>query len=116
MDREYKLKCAKSELWNYVHTVASHLPEKLNESQQEKAESLFKGLFYFGTKEDEEFNTIINNYIERNKLSIKSREDAMLYMCHLHNEINKKEGKELFLCTKENLFKRWGGDNNGPKL
>ena len=31
MERDYKLKCAKSELWNYVHTVASHLPDELDE-------------------------------------------------------------------------------------
>jgi hypothetical protein len=36
----------------------------------------------------------------------------MLYLCNLHNEINKQEGKELFLCTKENITRRWGGSDD----
>ena len=116
MERDYKLKCAKKDLWNYVHTVAAHLPEELDKNQQEKAENLFKGVFYFGTKEDNEWNNYITHYINNNKMVLKSREDAMLYMCHLHNEINAKEGKNLFLCTKKNLFNRWGGGGKEPKL
>ena len=50
MERDYKLKCAKKDLWNYVHTVAAHLPEELDKNQQEIAENLEKTFKKYGAK------------------------------------------------------------------
>lgn len=117
MEREIKVKQCKKDLWYYLHTVAAFLPEEMNESQAEKLHNLFKGVFYFGTKFDKEFQSNIEEYLRENDLtSIKTRDEAMLYLCHLHNSINVKEGKEMFLCTKENLLNRWRNDSNSPKL
>ena len=114
MEKDYNLKTNRKDIWNYLHTISVYMPEQLNEDQQTKAENLIKGVLYFGSKPEEQFHKTITNYLMLNKMNLQTRTDTMLYLCHLHNEINKQEGKELFLCTKENITRRWGGigDNN----
>jgi FAD-linked sulfhydryl oxidase len=38
---------------------------------------------------------------------VASREKFSLWMCDLHNEVNEKLGKPIFLCQLETIDKRW---------
>lgn len=118
MERDYKLKCHTKDMWYYLHTVAAYLPLKFNDKEKEMAKSLIEGVLTFGTRPDKEWNEYTEEYLSRHIMNFKGRDDVMLWLCYYHNEINKQKGKELFLCSKKNLLKRWYNpyDNQDPKL
>jgi len=43
-----------------------------------------------------------------NPIKNKGREELVIYICELHNQVNKSLNKEIFDC--KNAIKFWGGE------
>ena len=52
----------------------------------------------------EHFKELVAN----NPVKNSSREELVLYMCDIHNQVNKALNKPIFNC--ENALQFWGGD------
>lgn len=48
-----------------------------------------------------------------NPIRNNGREELVIYICELHNQVNKRLNKEIFDCN--NAIKFWGGEPNAEK-
>ncbi|BGP52785.1 hypothetical protein JCM8202_003864 [Rhodotorula sphaerocarpa] len=95
---------AKAELgrasWKLLHTMAARFPEEPTENERETFKSflfLFSRLYPCGECATE-FQQLLRKYPPQTS----SRGTASMYLCHLHNLVNARLGKDEFDCG-ENL-------------
>ena len=48
----------------------------------------------------------------RHGLHVQNRTDLNMYLCWLHNDVNKENGKELFPCEMDVLIDKYGFVNS----
>lgn len=93
---------AKAELgratWKYLHTVMARFPDKPTPDESAALKSyiyLFQRLYPCG-----ECAAHFGEILERFPPQVSSRSAAAAWACHVHNEVNKSLGKEVFDCSK----------------
>ncbi|VDN31310.1 unnamed protein product [Cylicostephanus goldi] len=89
--------------WNLLHTMSVYYPEKPNEDQK-------KTVFQFLDALSKTFPCDfcardLRKDLKKDPPKLDSREEFALWMCQLHNRVNKKIGKDEFDCSK--VFERW---------
>ncbi|VDM75765.1 unnamed protein product [Strongylus vulgaris] len=89
--------------WNLLHTMSVYYPENPNEEQKKTAfqfmDSLSKTFPCDFCAKD------LRKDLKQDPPKLESREEFAMWMCRLHNKVNKKIGKEEFDCSK--VFERW---------
>jgi len=99
--------------WRLIHSLAANYPEE---------PKFYQKFPWYGFVE-----TLINFYpcercrdhlwfnIERYGMHTANRTDLSMFMCFLHNDVNKENGKPLYECSMENLNTDYGFANSIPK-
>ena len=116
LDSKQKIKSHGKEMWTLLHTSSVFLPETLSQEQTLSYNSFVKGILHFGTKFNSEWTKETLEYIEKHPFEFNTRENSMIWICNFHNYINMKTEKDLFECTKENLYYRWGSQPSANKV
>ncbi|KAJ5070751.1 fad-linked sulfhydryl oxidase alr [Anaeramoeba ignava] len=107
--KELKYECplSKEELghstWNFLHTVAAFYPENPSEKDKEYAYALINSIAHLYPCVY--CSNHLKNYIENNPLDLRSSKTFSLWLCRLHNSVNKFLKKPLFNCSK--VLERW---------
>ncbi|VDN51696.1 unnamed protein product [Dracunculus medinensis] len=93
--------------WDFLHTMAAYYPERPSEVHKANAKSF---MFLLGKiypchhcAED------LRRDLENKPPEVDSKEEFSLWMCELHNRVNKKLGKPIFNCSlwKERWLDGW---------
>ncbi|CAI2308356.1 unnamed protein product [Caenorhabditis sp. 36 PRJEB53466] len=89
--------------WNLLHTMSVYYPEKPTEEDKSRAKTFMTllGQTYpcdFCAKD-------LRKDLKEEPPKVESRREFALWMCQLHNKVNKKTGKEQFDC--KNVMERW---------
>ena len=104
--------------WSLMHTVAAYYP--LEPSSNEEADMKFymENSSRFLLRSEiwkRRWKTNIAKYPP----AVKNRGEFAKWMCLQHNIINEMIGKEVWVCTEDNLIKRWGApkeEGNGTAV
>jgi FAD-linked sulfhydryl oxidase len=104
---------AKAELgratWKYFHTVMARFPDK---PTPEESSSLKTYIHLFPCGEcSEHFGKILQRFPPQRS----SRSAAAVWACHVHNEVNKSLGKEVWDCSKIGDFYECGCAEDGTE-
>jgi FAD-linked sulfhydryl oxidase len=106
---------AKAELgratWKYFHTVMARFPEKPTAEESSTLKTyihLFQRLYPCGEC-SEHFRKILDKFPPQTS----SRSAAAVWACHVHNEVNKSLGKEVWDCSKIGDFYDCGCAEDG---
>lgn len=101
--------CDKDELgrssWDLIHTLAANYPDEPSAEMMIKAVSFFESLalLYPCPYCAEDFQ----KYIKQYPPDVSSRKELVLWCCNMHNDVNRKTGKDEFECNLKNLDVRW---------
>ncbi len=99
--------------WRLIHSLAANYPEK---------PKFYQKFPWYGFVE-----TLINFYpcercrdhlwfnIERYGMHTANKTDLSMFMCFLHNDVNRINGKTMYPCSMENLNADYGFENATPK-
>ena len=104
------LKLTKQEIgrhaWALLHSVAASYPIEPTNEDKKQVEDFINGLAYnFPCKIcGKHFVKLLKD----NPIKNNNREELVYYMCEIHNELNRKLGKQKFTCKE--AFNVWGGD------
>ena len=108
---------AKAELgratWKYFHTVMSRFPDKPTTEESATLKTyihLFQRLYPCGEC-SEHFRKILEKFPPQTS----SRSAAAVWACHVHNEVNKSLGKEVWDCSKIGDFYECGCAEDGTE-
>ena len=106
---------AKAELgratWKYFHTVMARFPDKPTSEESATLKTyihLFQRLYPCGEC-SEHFRKILEKFPPQTS----SRSAAAVWACHVHNEVNKSLGKEVWDCSKIGDFYECGCAEDG---
>ena len=106
---------AKAELgratWKYFHTVMARFPDKPTTEESATLKTyihLFQRLYPCGEC-SEHFRKILEKFPPQTS----SRSAAAVWACHVHNEVNKSLGKEVWDCSKIGDFYECGCAEDG---
>ena len=106
---------AKAELgratWKYFHTVMARFPDKPTSEESATLKTyihLFQRLYPCGEC-SEHFRKILDKFPPQTS----SRSAAAVWACHVHNEVNKSLGKEVWDCSKIGDFYECGCAEDG---
>jgi FAD-linked sulfhydryl oxidase len=106
---------AKAELgratWKYFHTVMARFPDKPTAEESSTLKTyihLFQRLYPCGEC-SEHFRQILDKFPPQTS----SRSAAAVWACHVHNEVNKSLGKEVWDCSKIGDFYDCGCAEDG---
>uniref|UniRef100_A0A8R1EM96 Sulfhydryl oxidase n=1 Tax=Caenorhabditis japonica TaxID=281687 RepID=A0A8R1EM96_CAEJA len=89
--------------WNLLHTMSVYYPEKPTEEDKNRAKTFMNllGQTYpcdFCAKD-------LRKDLKEEPPKVESRQEFAVWMCQLHNKVNKKTGKAEFDC--KNVMERW---------
>jgi FAD-linked sulfhydryl oxidase len=108
---------AKAELgratWKYFHTVMARFPDKPTHEESATLKTyihLFQRLYPCGEC-SEHFRKILDKFPPQTS----SRSAAAVWACHVHNEVNKSLGKEVWDCSKIGDFYDCGCAEDGTE-
>ena len=108
---------AKAELgratWKYFHTVMARFPDKPTTEESATLKTyihLFQRLYPCGEC-SEHFRKILEKFPPQTS----SRSAAAVWACHVHNEVNKSLGKEVWDCSKIGDFYECGCAEDGTE-
>lgn len=112
LDEKSRHRLHGKDIWTVLHTSSVYLPEKPTQEELSEFASFVNGVLVYGTKFNNNWSSLYNEYIKASPFNFTDRENSMISLCNLHNYVNIKLEKDLFECTKENLAKRWGNYAN----
>ena len=89
--------------WTFLHTMAAYYPEAPTESEQTYMAGFIDGLakFYPCSTCAHHLQDEIVKYPPK----LKSNVELSDWFCRMHNEVNIRQGKPVFDCSK--VFERW---------
>ncbi|XP_011310585.1 FAD-linked sulfhydryl oxidase ALR [Fopius arisanus] len=92
-----------SATWSFLHTMAAYFPEKPTREQSDDMRIFFHvfSKFYPCSTCAED----LRKQLEITPPQTRSQSDLSLWLCMIHNEVNKKLGKPIFDCKLVN--ERW---------
>lgn len=94
--------------WTFLHTMAAYYPEKPTITEKSAMQQFIHGLSLFypcGYCADHLKSELISNPPKVDNNVVLSE-----WFCQIHNEVNVRQGKPVFDCSK--VFERW---RDGPK-
>lgn len=97
--------------WALLHTIASYYPDTPTPAQKKAVGDLWSSLgelYPCGWCAEHLRETLVGNPPKAD-----SREDLELWTCQMHNEVNRRLGKEEFDCTR--VRERWRDGNEGDE-
>jgi len=91
--------------WNLIHSLAANYPDNPNLKEQEAAIEFFYSLALlypcpYCAKD-------LSIYIKKYPPNVKSRKELVLWVCEMHNDVNKKLSKPIIKCDINSLDLRW---------
>ncbi|GAB5357222.1 hypothetical protein AAMO2058_000355600 [Amorphochlora amoebiformis] len=89
--------------WTFLHTLAASYPTQPTESQRRHARNLMYSLAELYPCPD--CSQHLKTEVALKPPSVGSRNEFSLWLCGLHNRINRRLGKPLFNCSK--IFAKW---------
>ena len=89
--------------WTFIHTMAAYYPSNPTDSEQNSMAGLIDGISKFYPCSDcaEHFQL----EIKKSPPKLKSNIELSDWFCQIHNEVNERQGKALFDCSK--VLERW---------
>lgn len=91
--------------WVLMHTTAAYSPEVPTSAQQQTFRELYQRIA--STYPCRECAGLFQEEVTKEPPRVSSRRELSVWVCQLHNKINKHLGKTLFPCSIEALDKRW---------
>ncbi|PIO68471.1 Erv1 / Alr family protein [Teladorsagia circumcincta] len=89
--------------WNLLHTMSVYYPEKPTEDQKQTVSVFMDSLAK--TYPCDYCARDLRKVLKEDPPKLSSRNEFALWMCQLHNKVNRRTGKPDFDCTK--VFERW---------
>jgi FAD-linked sulfhydryl oxidase len=89
--------------WTFLHTMAAYYPEKPTAEDQSAMKAFIHGLSKFYPCwycADH-----LKSELKRNPPKVGSNVELSEWFCQIHNEVNERQGKPQFDCSK--VFERW---------
>ena len=96
--------------WRFLHTLAANYPEQPHFHQKFAWYGVYETVATFYPCENCRDHLWDN--IMRHGLHVQNRTDLNMYLCWLHNDVNKEHGKELFNCQMDTLIEKYGFINS----
>eukprot|EP00949_MAST-11_sp_MAST-11-sp1_P002417 g2417.t1 len=95
--------------WMLLHKMSLNYPNNPTEKDVEDMASFLHlfAKFYPCSECAEHFRDFLKSYPPERDLG--SRTELAQWVCDAHNEVNRRQEKPTFICTMEELEKRWGG-------
>jgi len=97
--------------WVLLHSIAANYPEKPTSEKKDEVLRFINSLaeVYPAAycKEDQEK---CHNLFKQNPPNLNSKKDFALWMCELHNGVNRRLGKKQFDCARVDV--RWKPDKS----
>ena len=91
--------------WILLHTIAANFPEAPSRSEQRAARQLLTSLSDLYPCRT--CAAHLRSYIGAHDVAVGSREALSRWACELHNDVNRRNGKEAFFCDAGVLDHRW---------
>lgn len=89
--------------WNFLHTMAAYYPDNPSQQQQNDMASFVKIFSKFYPCED--CASHLRERLQTHPPDTSNRYSFCQWMCHMHNEVNRRLGKKEFDCSK--VDERW---------
>eukprot|EP00743_Colponemidia_sp_Colp-15_P011395 GILK01012705.1.p1 GENE.GILK01012705.1~~GILK01012705.1.p1 ORF type:complete len:196 (-),score=18.52 GILK01012705.1:281-835(-) len=91
--------------WTFLHTMAAYFPERPSDSEKDRARTFMTAFPYLYPCKHcaKEFQQTVNE----NPPEVNSRKDLSLWMCKVHNLVNRQLGMREYPCVLEDLDRRW---------
>lgn len=99
-EHSYKNKLGNA-AWRFLHLMAQGYPRRPSKKQK-----LYMKLFLDTFAEIYPCSLCSDHMklmFQRNPYKLDSREEFMIYLCQIHNIVNKRLGKDEFKCNIDNL-------------
>ena len=82
--------------WKFLHTFSRGLKDKLNNSQQIKLKLMFQYLADLYPCKECRIN--LKNHLNEIPIDTSSGNNFRLFLCKLHNKVNKMLNKQIYIC------------------
>ncbi|XGW25162.1 hypothetical protein V3C99_006515 [Haemonchus contortus] len=89
--------------WNLLHTMSVYYPEKPTDEQKQTVSTFMDSLAK--TYPCDYCARDLRRSLKNDPPKLGSRTEFAMWMCQLHNKVNKRTGKPEFDCSK--VFERW---------
>ena len=92
--------------WRLAHTLAANYPDKPHFYQKYSWYGFFDTLLHFYPCEYCRDHLWRN--IDKYGIHVANHTDLSMFLCFLHNDVNKENGKDLFPCEMDILQAKYG--------
>ena len=94
--------------WGLLHTIAAYYPEDADAAYLAMTYQWLEdfALLYPCPMCAKHFQALLAD----NPPNFQTRDELVIYICNLHNAVNKDLDKDLLECTLYNMYLLWGGD------
>ena len=91
--------------WSLLHTIAAHYPDDPSQEWVEKHSRFFKS--FSKVYPCKSCGRHFAEMIKEEHPKLENRENISVWVCEIHNKVNRMLNKEVFPCDLESLDRRW---------